>query len=119
MTTLYRAGLCVLLLLAPVIALCQQPTDGVRYSIAPGSGIVTFVLPIPAEKQPGITMSGRATSARIADPNERVVFSGQVMRMADFVAAVSSSTAAAQRPHTQEMHSRETNPLAPPSLPKD
>jgi hypothetical protein len=64
-----------------------------------------------------VVFSGVATTARIADPNERVVFNGRVMRMADFVAAVSSSTEAARRLHNQEKHSHETDQPAPPSQP--
>jgi hypothetical protein len=62
-----------------------------------------------------IILSGTAKTARIADPNERVVFSGRVMRMADFVAAVSSSTEGVQRLRNQEMHNRETGQPAPPA----
>lgn len=67
----------------------------------------------------GVVMSGIATTARIADPNEPVVFSGRVMRMADFVAAVSSSTAAVQHPRNQEMRSREKDQPAQQSQPSD
>jgi hypothetical protein len=61
--------------------------------------------------------TGVASSARIADPNEPVVFSGRVMKMADFVAAVSSSSEAIQHLRSQEKRSRETAPPTPPSQP--
>ena len=64
-----------------------------------------------------VVLSGVATTARIADPNERVVFSGHVMRMADFVAAVSSSSEALQRLHNQEKHTREKEQPVPQSKP--
>lgn len=70
-----------------------------------------------ASKPDTVVMSGVATSARIADPNERVVFSGRVMRMADFVAAVSSSTVEVPRPHSPEKQNREKVPPVPPSQP--
>jgi hypothetical protein len=66
-----------------------------------------------------VVLSGVATTARIADPNEKVVFSGQVMRMADFVAAVSSSNAAAQRLRTPETRSHEKERPTPPSKPSN
>jgi hypothetical protein len=61
--------------------------------------------------------TGVASTARIADPNEPVVFSGRVMKMADFVAAVSSSNEVIQHLHSQEKRSRETAPPTPPSKP--
>lgn len=64
-----------------------------------------------------VVFSGTATTAHIADPNEKVVFSGHVMRMADFVAAVSASIVTAQRPRNPEKQSREKDPPAPPSRP--
>jgi hypothetical protein len=44
--------------------------------------------PNNAKNTDTIVLSGVATTARIADPNEPVVFNGYVMRMSDFVAAV-------------------------------
>jgi len=66
-----------------------------------------------------VVLSGVATTARVADPNERVVFSGRVMRMADFVAAVSSSIEEVQRLRNLEKRSRETAPPTPPSKQKN
>ena len=66
-----------------------------------------------------VVLSGVATTARIADPNERVVFNGHVMRMADFVAAVSSSSGAVQRLHTPEKRNRETDQPTPPLKPSN
>ena len=70
-----------------------------------------------AEPQKTVILSGVATTARIADPNEPVVFNGHVMRMSDFVAAVSSSTEAVQRLRTPEKHSHEIEQPVPPSKP--
>ena len=64
-----------------------------------------------------IVLSGVATTARIADPNEPVLFSGYVMRMSDFVAVVSSNSEAVQRLRTPEMRSREKDQPVPPSKP--
>lgn len=64
-----------------------------------------------------VVFSGTATTAKIADADQPVVVSGRVMRMADFVAAFSASTSAAQRLHTQETHNHETNQQAPQSQP--
>lgn len=70
--------------------------------------------PLEAQKNDDvIVLSGVATTARIADPEERVVFNGRVMRMADYVAAVSSSTEAVQHLHTQEMRNREKDQPTP------
>ncbi len=66
-----------------------------------------------------VVFSGVATTARVADPNERVVFNGRVMRMADFVAAVSSSSGAVQQLRTPEKHNRETERPTPPSKPSN
>jgi hypothetical protein len=66
-----------------------------------------------------VVFSGVATTARVADPNERVVFNGRVMRMADFVAAVSSSSGAVQHLRTPEKHNRETERPTPPSKPSN
>jgi hypothetical protein len=73
--------------------------------------------PPQPQKEDIVVHSGIATTARIADPNERVVFSGHVMRMADFVAAVSSSSEAVQRLHNQEKRNREKDPLTRPPQP--
>ena len=69
----------------------------------------------PTQPKDTIVFSGVATTAHVADPNEQVVFSGRVMRMADFVAAVSSNSGAVQRLHTPEKRNRETDqPTQPP-----
>lgn len=65
-----------------------------------------------------VVLTGVATTARIADPNEPVVFNGRVMRMADFVAAVSSSNGAVQRLHNPEKQNHEKDQPVPPSKPK-
>lgn len=70
-----------------------------------------------SSQQHVVVLSGIAKTARIADPNERVVFSGRVMRMADYVAAVSSSSEAAQRLHIPEKHNPEKDQPTPPSKP--
>ena len=96
-------------------------------------GLLAFVLPATAQqaappattstdnkqtqKTDVVVLSGVATTARIADPNEQVVFNGRVMRMADYVAAVSSSSAAVQRLHTPVKHNREKDQPVPPSKP--
>jgi len=54
-----------------------------------------------------VVLSGVATTARIADPNERIVFNGHVMRMADFVAAVSSGNEVVRHLHIQEKRNHE------------
>lgn len=126
MRTLYCLGLPLLLLqFATVEAPAQQSvpsssitTPSANFVTLPGP-IVVVTVSLPAPSQPTITLSGTATNAKTADPNERVLFSGRVMRMSEFVAAVSSSNAGTLRPHTPETHSRETDPLAPQSPPKD
>src|ERR1700730_9703545 len=64
-----------------------------------------------------VISSGVATTGRVADPNERIVLNGYVVRMADFVAQVSSNTEAVQRLHTPETHSHEQVEPIPPSHP--
>jgi hypothetical protein len=64
-----------------------------------------------------VVLSGTATNARIADPNERVIFSGYVMRVADFVAVISSSTAEVQHLRTPEKHNHEKDQPTAPSRP--
>jgi hypothetical protein len=66
-----------------------------------------------------IVLSGVATTAHIADPNERIVFSGRVMRVADFVAAVSASSEAVQHLRTQEKQNREKAQPVPPLKPSN
>ncbi|HEV2352123.1 MAG TPA: hypothetical protein VG028_20005 [Terriglobia bacterium] len=86
---------------------------------------VKFAEPAPEnppkieKKEDIVVLSGVATTARIADPEERVVFSGRVMRMADFVAAVSSSNEAVRRLHNQEKHNREKDQPVRPLQPSD
>ena len=64
-----------------------------------------------------IVLSGVATTGRIADANERIVFNGWVMRVADFVAAVSSSNEAVLHLRTPEKHNHEKDQPAPPLKP--
>src|SRR5438309_1616170 len=80
--------------------------------------LVTGILAEQLPNEQTIVLSGTATTARIADPAEQVVVNGQVMKMSDFVAAVSSSTAAVQRLHTQETHTRGSDSQAAPSVQK-
>jgi hypothetical protein len=121
MNVLYRSGLLLLIGLASTGGICQEATgSGVTFSAIPGTTSIVVTFPVaPSKEQSTITLSGRATTARVADPNEPVLFSGRVMRMADFVAAVSSSNGAVLHPHIPEKRSHETNPLTPPSPPKD
>lgn len=133
MKTLYLLGLPPLILTS-VVAICQQPPQSTPYTVlgnstsytALGNSTIKVTIPAPPDEHAAATvapdtvvLSGTAKTARIADPNEPVVFSGRVMRMADFVAAVSSSSAAAQHPHIQEMRSHETDRPAPQSSPPD
>ena len=123
MNALYRSGLLLLLLgLVPVSVVCQQTTPTKNYTVL-GASTVTVAVPAPSQAATvppqRLRRSHRyrcafwtATTARIADPNEPVVFSGRVMRMADFVAAVSSSNAVVQRLHTPEMRNHETSPAS-------
>lgn len=87
------------------------------YSYAQAPQSAPANAPQNQRKDDVVVFSGVATTARIADPNERVVFSGHVMRMADFVAAVSSSSEAVQRLHTPETRNHEKAPPTPPSKP--
>jgi hypothetical protein len=73
--------------------------------------------PDNAKKTDTIVLSGVAITARIADPNEPVVFNGYVMRMSDFVAAVSSNSEAVQHLRNPETRSREKDQPVPPSKP--
>jgi hypothetical protein len=66
-----------------------------------------------------VVLSGVAKTARVADPNDRVVFNGFVMRMADFVAAVSSNSEALQHLRTPETHNHETNQPTVPLKPSN
>lgn len=130
MNALYRSGLLLLLLgLVPVSVVCQQTTPAKNYTVL-GASTVTVAVTAPSQEQPPapavtpepsdtVVLSGTATTARIADPNEPVVFSGRVMRMADFVAAVSSSNAAVQRLHTPEMRNHEKVQPVPPLPPSN
>jgi|SRR5580704_3334977 hypothetical protein len=71
----------------------------------------------PGQPAGTVVFSGVSTKAHIADPNERVAFNGQVMRMADFVAAVSSGNEAVQRLRNPEKHNREKDQPTQPSQP--
>jgi hypothetical protein len=129
MNAFYRSGLLLLIGLASIAAVCQQATPPTAYTAMSGTSTVKVTIPTMPEEQstaPSVTassdtvvLSGTATTARIADPNEPVVFSGRVMRMADYVAAVSSNNAAAQHPRTPEMRNREKVQPVPPSPPSN
>jgi hypothetical protein len=73
----------------------------------------------PPQAQDVVVLSGVAKTAKIADPNDRVVFNGFVMRVADFVAAVSSSSEALQRLRTPETHNHESHQPTPPLKPSN
>jgi hypothetical protein len=75
--------------------------------------------PAPENNEERVVLSGIATTAHIADPNERVVFNGRVMKMADYVAAVSSSSEAVQRLRNLEKQNREKDQPTPPSKPSN
>ena len=92
-------GLFLALLTLAIPSNAQQDSKD-----APAKTVTTFHSQADRDT---IVVSGISTTARIADPNEKVVFNGRVMRMADFVAAVSSSSASVQRLHSPEKHSHE------------
>jgi len=108
--------LCLAIILPPVSANTQ---DNSRHSKPSDKQVAPEATPVKRDTADSqmVVLSGTATRARIADPNERVVFSGRVMRMADYVAAVSSSTEAVQRLRIQEMRNREKDQPTPPSKP--
>ena len=109
-----RLLLLVLLAATPIAAQEPQATS------TPQSSPVAPATQKSADKGTDVVVfSGVATTARIADPNERVVFNGRVMRMADFVAAVSSSSGAIQNLRIPEKHNRETVQPTPPSKPSN
>jgi len=111
-------SLALSVLLVPAAVTCQDresklpPADKDKQAAKEAKGTA------PETENPGVVvLSGVAKTARIAGPNERVVLNGRVMRMADYVAAVSSSTEALQRLRTQEKHNPEKDPPVPPSRP--
>jgi len=120
MKTFFKLGLALLIAFVPFVSVNAQQPD--QSTTAPSGTSVKVTVPAdansPATPANTIVLSGTASTARIADPNEPVVFTGRVMRMADYVAAMSASTAAEQHLHIQEMHNRETNPPTQPSPPR-
>jgi len=126
----YRSGLLPVLLLSSACALCQQAVQAAGFLAMSDVSTVKVTIPDPAQNTQqtnsgtaGITstivLSGVASTARIADPNERVVFNGRVMRMEDFVAAVSSSSAVVQHPRNPEKHNHEKAQPVRQSQPSD
>lgn len=109
MNSFCRLGLCLVVAFTTISVLSQEGTHKDKSQTQTQKQT-------PVAK---VVLTGTASTAHIADPNERVVFNGRVMRMADFVAAVSSSNEAIQRLRTQEMRSREKDLPTPPSPPSD
>lgn len=62
-----------------------------------------------------VVLEGTATTARILDPDSKIVFSGYVMRVADFAAMVSANNEAVQHLRSLEKHNHEIAPPVPPS----
>jgi hypothetical protein len=129
MNIFYRSGLFILGIVLSTSAFGQQQPPPNSYIVVSGNSSVKVTIaqlpdsqPVPTNTRPApdtVVLSGTATTARIADPNEPILFSGRVMRMADFVAAFSSNNAAAQHPRTPEMHNREIVQPVPPSPQSD
>lgn len=101
-----RALAIVLLVSASICASAQTPQSSTTFTAAPSNHQVALSDKVSISDT--VVLSGTSTTGRIADPNEKVVFSGYVMRVADFVEAVSSNTEEIQRLHTPEMHNHET-----------
>ena len=72
-----------------------------------------------ADKGQIVVLSGTATTAKILDPNSKIVLSGYVMRVADFGALVSANSEAVQHLRTLERHSHDKDRPTPQSAPKD
>jgi hypothetical protein len=128
----YRSGLppTLLLLLSCIPVLCQEKPQNPSFLAMSDVSAVKVTISDPAqsiqsaisgttENPSTIVLSGVASTARIADPNERVVFNGRVMRMEDFVAAVSSSSAVAQHPRSPEKRNHEKAQPVRQSQPSD
>lgn len=100
-------------LAAGVISLVLVPSFAAAQSgrVTP-SGSDTAVQSARADQS--IVLSGVATDAHIADPEDKIVFNGHVMRVGDYVAAVSASTEAVRRLRSPEKHNRESVPPTPP-----
>lgn len=89
--------------------------------------IATLSLPLVAQNaspnndekgtptSPVVVLEGTATTARILDPDAKIVFSGYVMRVADFAAMVSANNEAVQLLRNLEKHSHEKGQPAQPS----
>src|ERR1039457_4281266 len=94
MKTLYRFGLPLLLAVTSLSSLsswCQQPSPNT------------------------VAVSEKSTTVRIADPNELVNVNGRVMRVADYVAVLSSSTLWGQHLRIPEKQTPSDSPQAPPA----
>lgn len=59
-----------------------------------------------------VTVSAKASSARIASPNEQVAINGRLVSIGDLMAALSSDTIQEQNPRNPETRSRESHPQA-------
>jgi hypothetical protein len=98
MKTLYRFGLFFLTVSISTFVLAQQPTQQQATKI--------------------VSVSAKTTTARIADPDELVNVNGKVMRVADVVAILSSSTLLVQHPHTPEKQNSSDAPHIQPESKK-
>ena len=116
MSSFTRCALFLGLNVCAVLAL-SSPATAQEHSTKTQANKSEVTAPADQTKTDTIVLSGVATTARIADPNEPVVFSGYVMRMSDFVAAVSSNSEAVQHLRTPETRSREKDQPVPPSKP--
>lgn len=112
-----RTILILIAALATAISARAQQTSQQSESKSELRATTTIDAQNQKEAQHVVVLSGVAVTAKIANPDDKIVFNGQVMRMADFVAAVSSNTEAVQRLRNQEKHSRETAPPTPQSKP--
>lgn len=123
MNTLYKFGLSLAIASVSLIpGAAQQQSTPPAKQVLSGSTISITIPAVNSESKASggntVVLSGTASSARIADPNAPVVFTGRVMRMADYVAAVSASSAEEQHLHIQEMRNRGTDQPAPQSRPQ-
>src|SRR5579872_2644116 len=97
MKTLCRVGLSFLAILISTSVLAQQPTQ-----------------PQPAKTGSTVSVSAKTTTARIAGPDELVNVNGKVMRVADVVAILSSSTLWEPRLRTPEKQNSSDAPQTRP-----
>jgi hypothetical protein len=89
-----------------------------QQSALPASQVATTAITVKIPEAQTVVLSDNTSTVRIAEPNELIGVNGHIIRVADFMASLSSDSALVQHLHNLEKQNSSSSPQTPPATKK-